>query len=116
MEMELHSSLSYFQASTAETWQPRILKTQATNNVGMDLLAKSISDHGAYLKSTGKLQGKILEQNRQRLIDALEAQILSRIVEEGFEKYGIAARIEDIALRRIDPYTVVDELLAKLKL
>ena len=116
MEMELRSSLSYFQAGSAEDWQPRILKTQATNNVGIDLLAQGIAEHGEFLKKSGKLQGKILLQNRQRLIDALEAQVITRIVDEGFEQFGISRRIEDIALRRVDPYTVVDELLSKLKI
>lgn len=116
MEMELQSSLSYFQSAGESDWRPKILKTQAIQNIGIDLLAKGIAEHAEYLKKSGKLHGKILLQNRQRLIDALESQILSRIVEDGFEKFGISRRIEDIALRRVDPYTVVDELLAQLKM
>ncbi len=115
MEMELQNSLSYFQAVSDEDWRPRILKTQATNNIGIDVLAGVIAEHGVYLKKSGKLQGKILLQNRQRLIDALESEILTQIVDRGFERFGISQRIEDIALRRVDPYTVVRELLEKLK-
>jgi LAO/AO transport system kinase len=115
MEMELQSSLSYFQAASAEDWRPLILKTQATNNVGIDLLANAIAEHNAYLKKSGKLHGKILLQNRQRLIDALESEILTQIVEEGFERFDISRRIEDIALRRTDPYTVVEDLLSHFK-
>jgi LAO/AO transport system kinase len=115
MEMELQNSLSYFQPSSTEDWRPLILKTQATNNVGIDLLAEAISEHNAYLKKSGKLHGKILQQNRQRLIDALESQILTQIVEEGFERFDIPRRIEEIALRKTDPYTVVRDLLAHFK-
>jgi LAO/AO transport system kinase len=111
MEMELQSSLSYFQSASADNWQPLILKTQATNNLGIDKLAAAISEHNAYLKKSGKLQGKILLQNRQRLIDALESEILTQIVDEGFETFDISRRIEEIALRRTDPYTVVEDLL-----
>lgn len=115
MEMELQSSLSYFQPSSPDDWRPRILKTQATNNFGIDFLAQAIAEHGEYLKKSGKLQGKILLQNRQRLIDALESEIITQIVDKGFERFGISERIEEIALRRIDPYTVVEELLTHFR-
>jgi LAO/AO transport system kinase len=116
MEMELQSSLSYFQSGTEDSWRPRILKTQATNNIGIDLLAQAIAEHAEFLKKSGKLPEKILLQNRQRLIDALQAEILTQIVEEGFERFDLSQRIEEIALRKTDPYTVVQELLSQLKL
>ena len=116
MEMELQNSLSYFQAHTGEEWIPRILKTQATNNVGIDLLSQAIREHGEYLKKSGKLHEKILMQNRQRLVDALESHILTEIVDVGFERFNISRRIEDIALRKTDPYTVVAELLEHFRM
>ena len=115
MEMELQNSLSYFQSASGDDWRPRILKTQATNNVGIDLMAQAIAEHGEHLKKSGKLQGKILLQHKQRLIDVLESEIVTQIVERGYEEFGIAQKIEDIAMRRVDPYTVVKELLEKLK-
>ena len=115
MEMELKNSLSYFQSSGAE-WRPKILKTQAIADVGTESLAEAIREHAIYLEKSGKLQGKLLLQNRQRLIDVLESEILTRIIEEGFDRFGIAQRIEDIAMRRVDPYTVVDELLGRFRL
>jgi len=111
MEMELQNSLSYFQSTSSDEWRPRILKTQATNNIGIDLLSEAIREHGEYLKKSGKLQGKILSQNRQRLVDALESHILTEIVDVGFERFDISRRIEDITMRKTDPYTVVAELL-----
>ncbi len=111
MEMELQNTLSYFQ-SGSQQWRPKILKTQATHNVGIDTLVEAVREHGEYLNAGGRLQGKILQQSRQRLIDALEYQVTSKIIEEGFERFGISQRIEDIAVRRIDPHTVVRELLA----
>ncbi|MCI0414663.1 methylmalonyl Co-A mutase-associated GTPase MeaB [bacterium] len=116
MEMELQNSLSYFQSHSEDEWRPRVLKTQATNNIGIDLLSEAIREHGEYLKKSGKLQGKILSQNRQRLVDALESHILTEIVDVGFERFGISRRIEDIAMRKTDPYTVVAELLEHFRM
>jgi LAO/AO transport system kinase len=116
MEMELQSTVSFFQPGSAQEWHPKILKTEASNNLGVDALLAVIREHETYLKGSGRLQGKILLQSRQRLVDALEDQITRQIVEEGFERFGISKRIEDIALRRVDPYSVVAELLSHFRL
>jgi LAO/AO transport system kinase len=116
MEMELQSTVSIFQPDSAQEWHPKIFKTQALNNLGVDGLLAGIREHETYLKGSGRLQGKILLQSRQRLVDALEDQVIHQIVEEGFERFGISQRIEDIALRRIDPYSIVAELLSHFRM
>jgi GTPase len=114
MESELQSVLTFFQAK--DGWRTRILKTVATTNSGVELLAGAIQNHQEYLKGSGKLQDKLLLQSRQRLIDALEFQVTSYIMEDGFEKYKISKRIEEVAARKVDPYTVVHELVKHFKL
>ncbi len=109
MEAELQATLSFFHSE--EQWPPQILKTIATSNTGVDKLAETIDAHRKFLESTGTLQKKILTQSKQRMIDALEYQITSRIIEEGVEKFGISQKINDIANRKLDPRTAVQELL-----
>lgn len=113
MELELKSVLSYFQSDVE--WKPLILKTIATENVGVDALVSAIQEHQTYLKQTGKLQDKVMLQSRQRMVDALEYQVTSYIMEEKFEKLGISKTIEDVAARKTDPYTAVHELLKHFK-
>lgn len=114
MEAELQAVLSFLPSH--DIWRPPIIKTVAVSNIGVDLLLAGIRDHEAYLQSSGKLQAKVLEQSRQRMIDSLEYQVTSRIIEEGFEKFGISQKIEDIASRRIDPHTAVRDLLKHFKM
>lgn len=114
MELELKSVLSFFQSDME--WKPLILKTIATENTGVDALVSAIQEHETYLKQTGKLQDKLMLQSRQRIVDALEYQVTSYIMEEKFEKLGIAKKIEDVAARKMDPYTAVHELLKHFKL
>jgi LAO/AO transport system kinase len=109
MEAELQATLSFFHSD--ELWRPQILKTIATSNTGIDKLAETIDAHRKFLESSGTLQKKIQTQSRQRMIDALEYQITSRIIEEGVEKFGISQRISDIANRKLDPRTAVQEVL-----
>lgn len=110
MEAELQATLSFFH--TDERWRPQILKTIATSNTGIDKLAETIDTYQKYLETSGTLQKKVTTQSRQRLIDALEYQITSRIIEEGVEKFGISQKITDIANRKLDPRTAVQELLS----
>ncbi|MCI0612595.1 methylmalonyl Co-A mutase-associated GTPase MeaB [bacterium] len=110
MEAELQATLSFYHSE--DQWSPQILKTIATSNTGIDKLAETIDAHRKFLESTGALGKKILIQSRQRMIDALEYQITSRIIEEGVEKFGISQKIADIANRKLDPRTAVQELLS----
>jgi GTPase len=116
MEMELQGAVSFFQPGSAQEWRPKILKTQANNNLGIDSLLAAIREHDAYIRSTGRLEGKILSQSRQRLVDALQDQVTHYVLEEGSDRFHISERIEDIATRRTDPFTIVLELLSRLKI
>jgi LAO/AO transport system kinase len=116
MEMELQSAVSFFQPGTPQEWRPKILKTQASNNIGIDLLLAGIREHDQYIRSSGRLQGKILLQSRQRLIDALQDHVTHYVLEDGSDRFNIAQRIEDIATRRADPFSTVRELLSHFKM
>jgi LAO/AO transport system kinase len=109
MEMELQSTLSFFQKG--QEWLPKIIRTVATTGAGLELLVQGIEEHTEFLKQSGKWKDRVLLQSRQRLIDALEYQITTHIVEEGFEEFDISKRIEEIASREVDPDSVVRELL-----
>ena len=114
MEAELQASLSLYHSTTE--WSTPILKTVATSNIGVDTLVDTIEKHQQFLRESGQLQQKILKQSRERLIDSLEYQITSRIIEEGVEKFGVSQKINDIANRKTDPRTVVLELLEHFRI
>jgi LAO/AO transport system kinase len=114
MEAELQASLSLYHSTSQ--WSTPILKTVATSNIGVDSLAESIEKHQQFLRASGQLQQKLLKQSRERLIDSLEYQITSRIIEEGVERFAISQKINDIAERKTDPRSVVLELLDHFRL
>jgi len=114
MEMELHAVLSFFQGENV--WHPQIIRTIATENSGIDQLVAAIRDHNRYLNESGRLHEKLREQSKQRLIDALEYRVTSQILEDGFDRFGISQRIDEIADRKVDPHTVVQSLLQHFKM
>jgi len=113
MEAELASVLSFFHREG--TWQAPIIKTIATSGQGLEALVAAIADHGEWLKRSGTGGDRLLQQSRQRLIDALEDRILNQILEEGSDGFGVADKISAIAKRTIDPHTAVGEILAHFK-
>jgi GTPase len=113
MEAELASVLSFFHREGS--WLPPIIKTVATSGQGVEPLVTAIAEHGEWLKSSGTGSDRLLQQSRQRLIDALEDRILNQILEEGFTRFGIAEKINDIASRKSDPHTAVGEILSRFK-
>lgn len=113
MEAELQSVLSFFH--TEDAWIAPIVKTIAVKNSGVDQLADAITSHEEYLVKSGKGKSRLMEQSRQRMIDALEYQITSHVIEEGFEKFGISEKLDKIVSRQTDPHTAVREILSHVK-
>lgn len=113
MEAELASVLSFFHRENA--WLPPIVKTVATTGLGLEPLVAAVAEHGEWLKRSGSGGDRLLQQSRQRLIDALEDRILSQILEDGSDRFGVSEKISAIAKREIDPHTAVGEILGHFK-
>lgn len=97
--------------SSLGDWEPPILMTVATEQVGVEELWKAVDAHRRYLKECGEL-----ELRRSRRIDAE----LSEIVNRSLEKRVVATmdRPETAELKKklmdgeIDPYAAAAELIA----
>jgi LAO/AO transport system kinase len=93
-------------------WNPPIVRTIATENKGIEDLAAAIESYGSYVKESGEA-GIIRKQAiaRWRLLELLR----ERLLEDLLRKNGTGERLEsvtfDIADKKIDPYTAVEELL-----
>jgi LAO/AO transport system kinase len=109
-QKELESLLSL--AHRPDMWNPPIVRTIATENKGIEDLAAAIESYGSYVKESGEA-GIIRKQAiaRWRLLELLR----ERLLEDLLSKNGTGERLEsvtfDIADKKIDPYTAVEELL-----
>jgi LAO/AO transport system kinase len=96
-------------------WEPPIVKTVATQNVGIVELAEAVERHRAHLERTG--ERKLREVARARatflalLRDRLMQGALARLAEREGHLDELAARIAD---RSADPYELADELAGRL--
>jgi len=94
-------------------WSPPILKTVATQGQGIAELAQGIFAHRAHLDRRGLRQMRQRERSRALFLELLQEQGTRRLLERASANGTLEQTIERIAKREMDPYSAVEELLAK---
>ena len=94
-------------------WSPPILKTVATQGQGIAELAQGILAHRAHLDRRGLRPMRQRERSRALFLELLQEQGTRRLLERASANGTLEQTIERIAKREMDPYSAVEELLAK---
>jgi len=106
IELEKLIEMSHY----PNNWKPEIIKTIATNKIGINELCGALKRHFEYMKSSEKLQERLYKAVQQRLIDVYcdlsIAKAYNKLNEVQYKNI-----IQDVYERKIDPYTVVEEIL-----
>ncbi len=100
----------------ARFWEPPIVKTVATRDEGVTDLCQAIERHRAHLVATGMLKAREIARARAGFVALLREQLLAgalaRLAGEQGHLDQVAARI---AAHEADPYSLADELVARLR-
>ena len=91
-------------------WEPPVVDAVATRGEGAAELWDAIGRHRDHVTRSGRLE----EQRRLRLTDELRHLLAARLMEQALARSGGAAfdaLRDDVAERRLDPWTAVDQLL-----
>ena len=92
-------------------WQPPILKTIATSGTGVPELVDAIWRFRSH--SEGTRSARRQQRCEFRLRELVSQQFMERL-ERGMLKPGeLAAMVERVAAREVDPYTAADELMSR---
>ena len=92
-------------------WQPPIVKTIATESKGIEELASAISSfRQSQLKSTVGLDRRRAIA-RWRILELLGEQLLSRALDHPGASDTLNRLADEVASRRRDPYSAVEEIL-----
>lgn len=91
-------------------WEPPVIDTVATRHLGADELWAAIGAHRDHVTRTGLLE----QQRTARLTDELRHLLAARMMEQALAR-STGATFEsvraDVAARRLDPWSAVDQLL-----
>jgi LAO/AO transport system kinase len=99
------------EAVNAAAWRPPIHKTVATRRQGIAELAGSILAHRAHLEGTGGLARRERERVAAELETIIKQESLRRVLART-DRADLAALIDQIVHRELDPYTASQQLLA----
>ncbi|MFZ0703077.1 MAG: methylmalonyl Co-A mutase-associated GTPase MeaB [Candidatus Acidiferrales bacterium] len=94
-------------------WRPPIVLTVATQNEGIDELARQIERFREYFGEKANRRAKEIALWKERLVNLLRERLVHRVV-DGLARDGTLERLAaEIAERRRDPYSAVSDILQK---
>ncbi len=111
LEQQLHAMLQL--APEREGWRPPVVRTVATENKGIDALAKAIAEFRERFATSKQRREKKIENWKQRLMEMLETRLLERALDGAAGEKLLAELAESVADRRTDPFSAVSEILRK---
>lgn len=94
-------------------WRPKVLKTEATRNIGIEDLVVELEAHRDYLQSSGAIRHFLEEKNATLFMDILKERLVTEVYGHMQVNGRFREIVEGITNRRMDPYTAVEEILAE---
>ncbi len=114
-ERELEALLTI--TERADQWQPPIIKTIAIQSAGIEELDNAIIRYDKFQRQRGiALAERRQRIAEQRIIEILRERLLARALQRGLANDELNRFAEAVAARRRDPYSVVEEICARLNL
>lgn len=110
-EKELESLLSL--ATRADGWEPPIVKTVATEAKGVPDLAAAIDRFSEIQRSAEFTSERRRAIARWRIVELLRERLLASVLEPETSQAALERLAGEVATRRRDPYSAVEEILAK---
>jgi len=108
-EKELESLLSL--ASRDDNWDPPIVKTVATENQGLEALADAIDRFRQTQRDATLSSDRRRAIARWRIVELLRENLLARVLDSDASVAMLNRLADEVATRRRDPYSAVEELL-----
>jgi LAO/AO transport system kinase len=101
-------------ASRHGDWIPPIVKTVASSGQGIAEVAAAIESYEAYLDKSDVGRKRRVENWRNRLVAMLRDEVLARVTREHMDEESATRYAAEVADHKRDPYSLVDEIVAKL--
>ena len=111
LEQQLMAMLSL--VMPRDGWHPPIVRAVATENKGIEELAETVAKFQKHFESSGQRQRKHIEHWKNRLIELLESRLLERALGGAGGKARLAELAAEVADRKKDPFSAVNEILKK---
>ncbi|HVO59073.1 MAG TPA: methylmalonyl Co-A mutase-associated GTPase MeaB [Dongiaceae bacterium] len=111
LEEQLHAMLAL--VMPRDGWHPPVVRTIASEGKGIEALAETVAAFRAHFASSSERTRKHTEHWRNRLLELLEARLMERVLESAGGESALNRLAEEVAARRKDPFTAVNEILSR---
>jgi LAO/AO transport system kinase len=108
-EKELEALLSL--TSRSDGWEPPIVKTVATENQGIEALSEAIERFRQTQLSAVATNERRHAIARWRIVELLRERLLARVLASEASVAMLEQLADEVATRRRDPYSAVEELI-----
>jgi LAO/AO transport system kinase len=120
LEEQLHAMLAMAMPKVARSsvsdengWHAPVVRTVATENKGIEKLAEAIARFRTHFESSGERAKKHTEHWRNHLVELIESRVLERVLNAAGGEAALNQLAADVAERLKDPFSAVNEILAK---
>jgi LAO/AO transport system kinase len=110
-EKELEALLSL--AHRPDMWHPPIVKTVATESKGIEDLSKAIKAYSEYQTKGADGMKRRRSIARWRLLELLRERLLADLLAKNGSEHELDRLAEEIAQKKRDPYSAVEELIGR---
>ena len=93
-------------------WHPPVLRTVATEGKGVAEVVQALGCYCAFGREKNLTTLRARQKWRGRVLELLRQELFSTIVSRNLDDGILDAKVEEIILRRRDPHSIVEELIA----
>ncbi len=101
-------------ARRSDNWVPPIVKTVASEGIGIGELASSIDEYVAFIEKGNLALQKRIQNWRDRLLEMLRDALLESVLREQMGDGAVARYAAEVAEHKRDPYSLVQEIISSL--
>jgi LAO/AO transport system kinase len=110
-EQQLHAVLDL--VPHRDGWKPPIVRTVATENKGVDDLARQIALFREHFTNAANRRAREMAYWKEWLLRLLQARLLERVGASRMTEAEFDALASEVAARKKDPYAAVNDILAR---
>lgn len=92
------------------SWQPPLVRTIATDRVGITELWQAINTHRAFLAESGEGERRRSYHLQEEVMELVN-QNLYRVMMQGIEEGAFANELDEVANRQVDPYHAAEKMV-----
>src|SRR5262249_40855193 len=114
--LEMSERPSGAPAGSEDGWKPPIIRTIATQNKGITEFVEALENFASFRRREAASLERRTSVAQNRILELLRERLLLRALDEALEPGQLQELAAEVASRRRDPYSIVEEITGKIRI